>query len=132
VSFLERPDWQAFAACRSADVDLDAFFPGRGDRTDEARAICATCTVRDECLEYAMENGIQHGIWGGKSERERRKMRRQQRIDSGAGQRGPMPLGCGTRAGAGRHRQHGEPVCEECREAEAQYHRERRRGGVAA
>jgi WhiB family redox-sensing transcriptional regulator len=132
VSFLERPDWQAFAACRTADVDLDAFFPGRGDRTDEARAICATCTVRDECLEYAMENGIQHGIWGGKSERERRKMRRQQRIDSGAGQRGPMPLGCGTRAGAGRHRQHGEPVCEECREAEAQYHRERRRGGVAA
>ena len=132
MSFLERPDWQALAACRTADVNIDAFFPSRGERIDEAKRICATCPVREECLEYALVNFITHGIWGGTSERERRSLRRQQRIDSGAGRRGPQPLGCGTRAGAGRHRQHGEPVCEECREAEAQYHRERRRGGVAA
>jgi hypothetical protein len=71
--FFERPEWHQRAAC--ADVHTDVFFPTRGQDTRPAKAICATCSVRDECLEWALDNVDQHGVWGGKSERERRGMR---------------------------------------------------------
>ena len=53
------------------------FFPERGASTREAKEVCRGCVVRGECLEYALANGEKFGIWGGLSERERRRLRRQ-------------------------------------------------------
>ena len=67
--------WQERANCLGVDPDL--FFPERGASTREAKAVCRGCEVRLECLEYALEHGEKFGIWGGLSERERRRVRRQ-------------------------------------------------------
>ncbi|MBX3068733.1 MAG: WhiB family transcriptional regulator [Cryobacterium sp.] len=66
--------WQADALC--AQTDPEAFFPEKGGSTREAKNICASCEVRAQCLEYALKNDERFGIWGGLSERERRKLRR--------------------------------------------------------
>jgi WhiB family redox-sensing transcriptional regulator len=65
--------WQYRAACRGAD--LNVFFPGRGESAEPARQICASCPVRQPCLDYALSHGITHGIWGGLTERDRRPLR---------------------------------------------------------
>lgn len=52
------------------------FFPERGDSVDEAKAICRRCPYIEPCLQYALVNVERHGVWGGKSERERRQLRR--------------------------------------------------------
>ena len=70
---LER-SWQAQANCMGVDPDL--FFPERGASTREAKEVCRGCVVREDCLEYALANGEKFGIWGGMSERERRRVRR--------------------------------------------------------
>lgn len=70
--------WQDFANCRGADADL--FFPERGASTRRAKAICAECDVRAECLDFAVETGEKFGIWGGMSERERRRVRKERQI----------------------------------------------------
>ena len=66
--------WQNLANCLGVDPDL--FFPERGASTKEAKAVCRACVVREDCLEYALENSEKFGIWGGLSERERRRLRR--------------------------------------------------------
>ncbi len=66
--------WQADALC--AQTDPEAFFPEKGGSTRDAKKICTTCEVKSECLEYALQNDERFGIWGGLSERERRKLRR--------------------------------------------------------
>lgn len=66
--------WQAMARC--VEVDPEIFFPERGGSSKAARAVCGECTVRQECLLYALANREQFGIWGGTSERERRRLRR--------------------------------------------------------
>lgn len=66
--------WQQFALC--AQTDPEAFFPEKGGSSREAKSVCASCEVRGECLEYALENDERFGIWGGLSERERRRLRR--------------------------------------------------------
>lgn len=76
--FLDDLSWQDAAGCRGADQDL--FFPERGASTRKAKAICAACPVREECLEFAIRHGERFGIWGGLSERERRKIRRQRAL----------------------------------------------------
>lgn len=68
-------DWQDEANCLGVDPDL--FFPERGASTREAKEVCRGCVVRLDCLEYALVNGEKFGIWGGLSERERRRLRRQ-------------------------------------------------------
>jgi WhiB family redox-sensing transcriptional regulator len=70
--------WQDLANCRGADADL--FFPERGASTRTAKQICLECAVRADCLEFAIVNSEKFGIWGGLSERERRKIRRQRQI----------------------------------------------------
>ena len=70
----ERQTWQRKANCMGVDPDL--FFPERGASTREAKEVCRGCVVRLECLEYALANGEKFGIWGGMSERERRRIRR--------------------------------------------------------
>ncbi|MFP3715051.1 WhiB family transcriptional regulator [Isoptericola variabilis] len=77
--FGEQPDdallgWQERALC--AQTDPEAFFPEKGGSTREAKKVCGSCEVRAECLEYALENDERFGIWGGLSERERRKLKR--------------------------------------------------------
>ena len=70
--------WQDYANCRGADADL--FFPERGASTRKAMAICGECQVRAECLDFAIEVGEKFGIWGGMSERERRRVRRERQV----------------------------------------------------
>ncbi|MEI8001188.1 MAG: WhiB family transcriptional regulator [Actinomycetes bacterium] len=75
----EERRWQERANCLGVDPDL--FFPERGASTREAKAVCRGCEVRDDCLEYALANGEKFGIWGGLSERERRRVRRQRALE---------------------------------------------------
>jgi WhiB family transcriptional regulator, redox-sensing transcriptional regulator len=66
--------WQEQALC--AETDPEAFFPEKGGSTREAKKICTGCEVKAQCLEYALANDERFGIWGGLSERERRRLRR--------------------------------------------------------
>ncbi len=66
--------WQERALC--AQTDPEAFFPEKGGSTREAKKVCISCDVRSECLEYALENDERFGIWGGLSERERRRLKK--------------------------------------------------------
>ncbi|MFZ0059030.1 MAG: WhiB family transcriptional regulator [Acidimicrobiales bacterium] len=68
------PSWHRQANC--VGIDPDQFFPERGQSTREAKEVCRGCAVRVECLEYAIANVEKSGIWGGLSERERRRLRR--------------------------------------------------------
>ena len=70
--------WMAEAKCRS--LPPGEFFPSDGVGVERARRICAECPVRDACLEYALTNRIDHGVWGGASERERRRLLRARRV----------------------------------------------------
>lgn len=73
---LSVPDepWMVNALCR--ETDPEAFFPEKGGSTKEAKRICGLCAVSGECLTYALERGERFGIWGGLSERERRRLLR--------------------------------------------------------
>lgn len=71
--FEELP-WADQARCLEAEPDT--FFPEKGGSTREAKRICSTCEVTQECLEYALANDERFGIWGGLSERERRRVKR--------------------------------------------------------
>lgn len=73
---LDSEEWPDRALC--AQTDPEAFFPERGCSTAEAKRICMACPVRTECLDYALEHGERFGVWGGLSERERRKLKPRQ------------------------------------------------------
>jgi WhiB family transcriptional regulator, redox-sensing transcriptional regulator len=86
----EKRHWRSAAACRSCDPDL--FFPVSSsglplEQIAEAKAICAQCPVRSECLAFALRTHQVHGVWGGMSEQERYLIwrRDEQRIDPGVG-----------------------------------------------
>ncbi|MBG6180302.1 WhiB family transcriptional regulator [Arthrobacter sp. CAN_A1] len=66
--------WQADSLC--AQTDPEAFFPEKGGSTRDAKKVCGACNVRSQCLEYALANDERFGIWGGLSERERRRLRK--------------------------------------------------------
>jgi WhiB family redox-sensing transcriptional regulator len=66
--------WQDRALC--AHTDPEAFFPEKGGSTREAKRVCRSCEVRAKCLEYALERDERFGVWGGLSERERRRLKR--------------------------------------------------------
>ena len=68
------PDWKDRALC--AETDPEAFFPEKGGSTREAKKVCVSCDVRSECLDFALGNDERFGIWGGLSERERRRLKR--------------------------------------------------------
>jgi WhiB family transcriptional regulator, redox-sensing transcriptional regulator len=78
----DRDSWRESAACRHADTEL--FFPiGKSglatDEIQQAKAVCAGCPVRKDCLEFALDTSQEYGIWGGYDEDERRPLRRQWR-----------------------------------------------------
>lgn len=72
-------DWMAKGKCR--EVPPATFFPSDGVGVEVARRICATCAMQAPCLEYALRNKIDHGVWGGASERERRRIARRRRLE---------------------------------------------------
>jgi WhiB family redox-sensing transcriptional regulator len=74
LSDVEELEWQERALC--AQTDPEAFFPEKGGSTREAKKVCLSCEVRVECLEYALSSDERFGIWGGLSERERRRLKR--------------------------------------------------------
>ena len=78
TKLLQPVEWQASARC--SEVDPEIFFPERGGSSKAARAVCNKCDVRMQCLEYALNNKEQFGIWGGTSERERRKLRKERTL----------------------------------------------------
>lgn len=69
--------WMALGLCRS--YPPETFFPSDGVGVDRARKICATCPVKARCLDYALDHRIEHGVWGGTSERERRRILKRRR-----------------------------------------------------
>ena len=79
LSGEEEKSWQTKSNCMGVDPDL--FFPERGASTREAKEVCRGCVVREECLEYALSNGEKFGIWGGMSDRERRRLRRARALE---------------------------------------------------
>jgi WhiB family redox-sensing transcriptional regulator len=73
-------DWVSGGNCRhEAPATM---FPSDGEGVRSAMQVCAGCPVRVECLEYALANDIEHGVWGGASNRQRRRINRQRRTDS--------------------------------------------------
>jgi WhiB family redox-sensing transcriptional regulator len=73
VKLLRRPRWQTLAECRGERVEM--FIPDRGGPTARAKQLCARCTVRAECLRYALAIPDLVGYWAGTNERERRRLR---------------------------------------------------------
>lgn len=71
----DKLSWIERANCLGVNPEL--FFPERGASTTEAKEVCRGCVVRKACLEYALTTREVYGIWGGKSENQRRKMRRE-------------------------------------------------------
>ena len=78
----EELTWHDFGNCLGADPDL--FFPERGASAKEAKEVCRGCVVRDDCLEYALQNSEKFGVWGGMDEAERRSIRRQRALERAA------------------------------------------------
>lgn len=78
ADLLGRPEWQARAACAGMSPD-DWFHDDRSSNYDAAKRVCATCTVRDECLQFAIDNGERYGVWGGLSPKQRRALAAEQR-----------------------------------------------------
>ena len=78
-SSMKSTDWMARGNCRN--FPPATFFPSDGAGVERARAICADCAVISECLEYALSEHIDHGVWGGCSERERRRIAKRRRIE---------------------------------------------------
>lgn len=74
LSDTEEMSWQERALC--AQTDPEAFFPEKGGSTREAKKVCQSCEVRVDCLEYALLMDERFGIWGGLSERERRRLKK--------------------------------------------------------
>lgn len=75
MGFFPQPEpWMLDAAC--ARVDYEMFFPDRGQPVSEAKKVCVGCISREACLQYALANNEHWGVWGGKSERERNKLRK--------------------------------------------------------
>jgi WhiB family redox-sensing transcriptional regulator len=105
-NILNTEKWVRQALCVETDPEL--FFPSPGRAATEAKRICESCPVREQCLQYALTNQEIHGIWGGLSPRERDALRR----------------------GRPRHCPHGPlraTACRECARERDRRYRERRR-----
>ena len=82
--------WMEMARCR--ELPAEVFFPSDGSGVEVARRYCAECVVSGPCLEYALANRIEHGVWGGASERERRRIARSRRSLAYTGRAMAQPL----------------------------------------
>lgn len=75
LELQQNPDWMEYASCSGLDPDL--WFPERGKQPTKALKVCAVCPVSADCLEYALKEGLRAGVFGGTTERQRRKLRGQ-------------------------------------------------------
>lgn len=133
LRFMTKAEWMVDANCLCLDTDL--FFPARGQDTRFAKSICRACDVQVECLAYALNNGEHHGIWGGMSERDRRRIRRTRAVNA----TGPIPPPSelqrhehGSDYGYQRHRHFGTEPCAECCSAHAAANYDRKHRSVTA
>ena len=78
MSDVEARKWMSDANCK--EYNPGVFFPSDGVGVDRAKKICGSCAVQAACLEYALENRIDHGVWGGASERERKRILRRRKL----------------------------------------------------
>jgi WhiB family redox-sensing transcriptional regulator len=106
--------WRPLGACRDQDPNL--FYPQRGESIVAAVAICAVCPVKADCLDWALHHE-KLGIWGGTSERGRRRIRKVRGVRLTTPQTVANGAGHGTSAGYQSHRRNREPACEACRQA---------------
>ena len=74
---LTNQTWRQHAACKG--VEPEVFYPVTDEEAEIAKAICTVCSVRGTCLEYALTNREREGVWGGATEKERRRIVRQRR-----------------------------------------------------
>jgi WhiB family redox-sensing transcriptional regulator len=116
-------DWRHQAACLDQDPEL--FFPvGDSDQahaqSEDAKRICRTCPVIQQCAQWAIDNRMDSGVWGGLDETQLRNIRRH---------RNPSyrrtPARCGTRPGYKRHLREGTPICDACADANRDYANQR-------
>lgn len=132
--------WRYHAACAGGDQDL--FFPEPGDGPAVAKAVCGTCPMCHPGLDYVLADPTLVGVWGGYTERERRKLRtgrqpadRPSPDEEQTARREPRRerKPCGTAAAYARHRRRGEAAYDACKEAKrrkfAQTTRRRRKLG---
>ncbi|MDA8379503.1 MAG: WhiB family transcriptional regulator [Actinomycetota bacterium] len=77
MTFSMNPTWRQRAACRG--IDPEVFYPVSDEEADPAKEVCGDCPVRQPCLEYALARRERDGVWGGATERERRRILRQRR-----------------------------------------------------
>jgi len=89
LNITTSPEWMTGGVC--AQVDPELWFPEKGGSTQQAKALCACCPVRPECLAYALAHDERFGVWGGASERDRRRMKRTTTRPQGASVRAPDP-----------------------------------------
>ena len=72
------PDWMQHGGC--VDLPCSWWYPAPHENALRAKSICATCPVRETCLDHALKNGEALGIWGGKSARERKRLKKEPTI----------------------------------------------------
>lgn len=116
-------DWRNAARCREVDPEL--FFPvGNNDparlQAEEAKRVCRTCPVIEWCAQWAIENRIGHGVWGGLDETALGNIRRHRKPTTRR-----TPARCGTRPGYKRHLREHTTICEPCAEANRTYMNQR-------
>lgn len=115
-------DWRHQAACRDEDPEL--FFPvGESApalaQAEDAKQICCTCPVIEQCKQWAIDNRMETGVWGGLDEYQLSDIRRHR-----SPSRRPRAR-CGTRPGYKRHHREGTPVCQPCNDANRTYANQR-------
>ena len=106
--------WRDHAACHGL---TRLFFPELGDSANEAKKVCAGCVVRRQCLDYALTEGIDEGIWGGMNRRSRQNERRRRGMVVPWAPTFQPIVEHGTNAAYQQHRRRGEAICEPCKEA---------------
>ena len=74
--------WRYRGACRGLDPEI--FYPVTDEEADAAKNVCGSCAVRQQCLEFALANREREGVWGGATEKERRRILRQRRKTAAA------------------------------------------------
>lgn len=119
----EPESWKADGIC--AQVDPDLWYPEKGGSTKKAKKVCSNCPVREQCLNYAMDHNERFGIWGGYSERERRKLNRGIDITPTPSHGGHQPSHACYQRGC-RH-----PECCEANAAAARAYRARKKTTAA-